>query len=310
MRYLTGTALTLLLAGTASAQIAADFEAPDFSVGVLTGQNGWYLPVAGSADFNVSTYGGDAFGFSVNPTGSEQFIIGQFGATHARAQTDVDFTGGTVWEISYDHNVIYDGSLTATNNIGSASLQPSSTSAYFIPISQFTDTAGTAWNANLIAFDAAGAQVTYTIGGSWLSLPFNTWYRQSWTIDFATNSVVSATITNLSTGDTDTVALSDVYLAGGSAGGNPLPTGFRFFSSGNAANITGWDNLSITTPSSCYADYNGDGTVNTQDFLAYLGAWSAAFQSGNYDAAADCNGDGAINTQDFLCFLGLWAAGC
>jgi hypothetical protein len=60
----------------------------------------------------------------------------------------------------------------------------------------------------------------------------------------------------------------------------------------------------------CYADYNGDGNVNTQDFLAYLGAWSAAFQSGNYDAAADCNDDGSINTQDFLCFLGLWAAGC
>lgn len=60
----------------------------------------------------------------------------------------------------------------------------------------------------------------------------------------------------------------------------------------------------------CVADFNGDGAVNTQDFLAYLGAWSAAYQSGNYDAAVDCNGDNLINTQDFLCFLGLWSAGC
>jgi hypothetical protein len=58
------------------------------------------------------------------------------------------------------------------------------------------------------------------------------------------------------------------------------------------------------TGGGCYADYNGDGAVNTQDFIAYLGAWAAG------DLAADCNGDGVINTQDFLCFLGLWAAGC
>ena len=56
--------------------------------------------------------------------------------------------------------------------------------------------------------------------------------------------------------------------------------------------------------STCYADFNGDGVVNTQDFLAYLGAWAAN------DMAADCNSDGTVNTQDFLCFLSLWAAGC
>ena len=52
-----------------------------------------------------------------------------------------------------------------------------------------------------------------------------------------------------------------------------------------------------------FADFNSDGTVNTQDFLAYLGAWAAG------NMAADCNDDGTVNTQDFLCFLGLWA-GC
>ena len=54
----------------------------------------------------------------------------------------------------------------------------------------------------------------------------------------------------------------------------------------------------------CVADWNSDGAVNTQDFLAYLGDWSAG------NAAADLNGDGSVNTQDFLVFLGLWSAGC
>lgn len=54
----------------------------------------------------------------------------------------------------------------------------------------------------------------------------------------------------------------------------------------------------------CDADWNGDGTVNTQDFIAFLGQWAAG------DSGADLNGDGAVNTQDFIVFLGLWAAGC
>lgn len=56
--------------------------------------------------------------------------------------------------------------------------------------------------------------------------------------------------------------------------------------------------------SSCYADFNGDGRIDTQDFIAYLNAWSAG------DSSADANGDGRVNTQDFISFLNLWSAGC
>ena len=49
---------------------------------------------------------------------------------------------------------------------------------------------------------------------------------------------------------------------------------------------------------------NNDGSVNTQDVLAFLNAWNAD------DPSSDCNGDSSINTQDVLCFLNLWNAGC
>ncbi len=54
----------------------------------------------------------------------------------------------------------------------------------------------------------------------------------------------------------------------------------------------------------CVADFNGDGSVNTLDMLAFLNAWTAG------DASADINGDGNVNTLDVLAFLNLWTVGC
>jgi hypothetical protein len=58
------------------------------------------------------------------------------------------------------------------------------------------------------------------------------------------------------------------------------------------------------TGDACPPDFNGDGTVNTQDVLAFLNAWTAG------DSRADFNGDGDINTLDVLAFLNAWSAGC
>lgn len=101
-------------------------------------------------------------------------------------------------------------------------------------------------------------------------------------------------------------------LAGNVAvsGGQITLTGSQVFSNsgeiqGVAATIDGSATIVATGEvPPCPGDFNGDGTVNTQDVLAFLNAWTAN------DADADCTGDGTINTQDVLCFLNAWTTGC
>ena len=57
-------------------------------------------------------------------------------------------------------------------------------------------------------------------------------------------------------------------------------------------------------PAACPGDFNRDGTVNTQDVLAFLNAWNAG------EIRADANRDGEIDTRDVLAFLNQWTAGC
>jgi hypothetical protein len=54
----------------------------------------------------------------------------------------------------------------------------------------------------------------------------------------------------------------------------------------------------------CAADFNADGTLNSQDFFDYLTAFLAGLN------AADFNRDGGVNSQDFFDFLAAFFAGC
>ncbi|QKK09443.1 MAG: hypothetical protein HND58_15595 [Planctomycetota bacterium] len=73
-------------------------------------------------------------------------------------------------------------------------------------------------------------------------------------------------------------------------------------SGGLSGSGTGSGDITLHAP--CLADLNGDGVVNTQDFLTFLNAWA----SGNL--VADWDRNGTINTLDFLAYLNEWAAGC
>jgi hypothetical protein len=54
----------------------------------------------------------------------------------------------------------------------------------------------------------------------------------------------------------------------------------------------------------CPADFNCDGSLNSQDFFNFLNAFFAN------DPSADFNHDGAVNSQDFFDFLNAFFDGC
>ncbi|MCA9288143.1 MAG: PEP-CTERM sorting domain-containing protein [Phycisphaerales bacterium] len=253
----------LALASTANAQFFSDFEAPTYAGSAggtaltngfgLGGQDGWYNPVNGSTDGVVFEYSGNSWGFVNNPTGGAQFgAVRNQGATgFGRAQHAVDFSGNTytaAFDICMDR---FGGVLPALNNLGSFSLQPSGSGAFWQTLYTWDDlSTGNAFDANYIFFNAAGVQQASTLpGAEWDALRLNTWYRQSTTWNFATNQILSVSIDNLHDPAGPTVV--DVsglgwYLAGGTAG-RPRPTDVRFFAGGGANNvhIFGFDNLEI-----------------------------------------------------------------
>jgi hypothetical protein len=237
------------------AQVTTGFEAPDYSGSaagtLLTGQQTWYNPVAGSSDYSVFTYAGNALGLPTNPTGGAQFIGANPGTTLARGQIDTNFGSTSVWTVGYDVAHSFVGTLPAAQNVGSTSTQnPAAAPRQLIALHTWTDpTTAATWNAGFNVFDATGVALgTLSPGTAWNGLLVNHWYRESYTFDLNTNLVLSVSLTDLSGGPTNTFAPSGWYMQGGAGGGTfPLPTAFRFFAgSGVAANIAGWDNLSIT----------------------------------------------------------------
>lgn len=243
----------LALCSAARADYGTGYEAPVYSgsaAGVVqTGQDGWYNPVAGSNDYSVYTYTGNPYGIPANPQGGDQFSGARSsgGSAFGRSQRDVSFAAGGLWKATYDFCGAFNGALPTADNLGSFSLQPSATAAYWQTLYTWVDaTTARNFDAKYILFDAAGVQQTAAVPGpAWANLSLNHWYRQTTLWDFTTNQVVEMSITDLLTGITTTTNPVGAYMAGGAAGTLPQATAIRTFTGGNDGNITAWDNVSV-----------------------------------------------------------------
>jgi hypothetical protein len=327
-------------AGTALGQVVVDFESFNgSSAGTpLTtgfgggGQGGWYNPVAGSIDFNVYTYAGNAMNFPANPAGGQQFIAvaGQVSPNNiGRGQLAVDFSAGGLWTAEWDVIGAYHGiSGTAIDNLGSFSLQNSATANYFQQIMQWglNTTAPVQYDINYGIFPAAGgaAPAFMSPGAAWTNIPVNHWVRQKTTWDFTSNQILSVSIENLTLGTPPVVA--DVsgmgwFLAGGQNNvlAKPMPTDIRTFT-GNTDNATGWDNIRVGPAAApCYANCDGSTVtpvLNVDDFTCFINAYAVAQtlpHSQQLTDYANCDNSTTppvLNVDDFTCFINAYAIGC
>ncbi len=62
--------------------------------------------------------------------------------------------------------------------------------------------------------------------------------------------------------------------------------------------------LNFADGSSCYADCDGSGNLNIDDFICFQTNYALG------DPAADCDGSGSLNIDDFICFQTFYALGC
>lgn len=252
--------LVTLLASTAllAADFNTGFEAPDYTGDadgeLLTGQQSWYLPVAGSKDFNVFTFKDNVYGVVQNPRGGDQFAAGRSngGTELGRGQHDFDFSTQKLWNVRFDMAMLFNGTLPTADNLGSFSLQPSASSRYFQTLYTWVDVnKAENFNANYLWWNADGVQQAFTIpGDAWRNLSVNHWYSQSTLIDFESNKILRISITDLHAGTTTSMEPDGWYMTGGKSPTQPLPTAFRIFAGGAAGNISAWDNIAIPEPAS------------------------------------------------------------
>ena len=223
----------------------------------LTGQQAWYNPIAGSADFQAFTYiTGNPYGIVDNPTGGLKFVAGRApgNSVFARAQHDVAFTNA-FWELGFDVCANYNGPAgAALNNIGSQSA-PIAPNDYIILLSWVAGQEGTLMNIGYLVYDALGGG-----GGTlpppgqqppdptqWSNLPLNHWFRLTMLINYPANKIDEVSIRDITAGGpVATYNPTDWYLEGGAAGSTTQTTAIRFFAGGNSeGNITAWDNFCI-----------------------------------------------------------------
>jgi hypothetical protein len=341
--------LLLALAATgghALAQYAQNFDA--LNQGSLVGQNGYFQPVAGSNDFQVAAFN-DPAAFNINPSpvGGSQTAVGTgsgSSAGFARSQNFNNWGAGDLWTVCFDVWADYQGDpVLHTSNVGSLSMQPFgatpytnqgvNTLFYYITDGDVASTIAVAWNIHFAdGADLGGFWNPDEIAGTWPAGPFSeltlrTWYRLSYVVNFATNTLDKVAITNLATNTATTFttagttaaigASGDWYIAGGAnnALALPRPDQFRLFAGGQGnGNVIAFDNLAFTlgdslcTTPGCPADFNGDGFLDFFDYGDYVACFEGA---GCPDGrTADFNGDAFVDFFDYAEYVAAFEQGC
>lgn len=271
------TAVLALIAGlslpaAASAQFTDDFEKISGSTtGVqLNGQGRYLNPVpASSVSFNCFLYPANALSIPINPTGNAYFVAGTGPGTvgtvltYARSERKIGYCGDK-FTAGFDVLALFTGTGTPADNIGSFSLQSSTTDRYFIALPRWT-TAGQTWKMTTVHFDSAGTTTVYDDAiTAFQGLALNKWYRWETDFDLKANTITEVRLTDLATKQTVKHQPTGWYLAGGSASTLPRPTAFRLFAGSSVAgNTLAFDNVSITlneTGQKAVANIYGSGT--------------------------------------------------
>jgi len=243
------------------------FELPQVaaSVGgtVVTGQDGWYLPVAGSLDQKSFLYTGNTLGFVQNPVGGNQFLAGvSTGAAVARAQHNFPFGSTGQFTVAWDMASQFapGGALPTAPNLSSFSLNHSTLAAGafrgFISLQNYVNSADPTqgFKVEFNVFNAAGVPTNnQSPGMAWTSLQFNHWYRQYVTFDLTSNLISQIVLVDLHTGIGTFTSPTGWYLNGGISTALPGPDAVRFFVGGSAGSTMGWDNLNIVPAPSALA---------------------------------------------------------
>ena len=247
MKRLIAIAVAVGLSAAAQADLATGFEDYNASAAgtLLTGQQGWYLPVAGSADYSVFTYAGNTYNFPPNPQGGNNFVIGKSlgGTSYARTQHDHDFSAGGLWLFSYDSSAQFNGTATTADYLGSFSIQ---TNPNPVTLNIWND------NNNPTLYHSSYITTQYAVPGispgpAWTNLLPNHWYRQTTLVDFsANNQILEVSIQDLTAGGLPTVVAPNGWHL--TAFSPPVANGIRFFAGGantGGGNTEAWDNLSV-----------------------------------------------------------------
>ncbi len=68
--------------------------------------------------------------------------------------------------------------------------------------------------------------------------------------------------------------------------------------------------FSSTAASACPGDFDGNGSVNIADFLAFVNVYGTSSTDANYNAQMDLDSSGSIDTADFLAFVKVYGTEC